>query len=68
MNIRNNQDKLYSLPTCAEITNESVAVWRKRVFWRRIDYVKCGRNVRIPESALLEWIKQRTVMASGEAG
>lgn len=34
---------------------------RRLVAERRIRYVKLGRHVRIPESALAEYIKNRTV-------
>jgi hypothetical protein len=58
------QDKLYPLTLCAAITGESLAVWRKRVFYRQIPVVKCGRNVRVRSGDLDRWIQQRVVPAA----
>ena len=52
---------LYSLPQLAEITAESVAVWRKRVLLRKITFIKCGKNVRVPKTELERWLASRTV-------
>jgi hypothetical protein len=56
----------YSVPELAEITNESVAVWRKRILFRHIGYIKCGKNVRVSRHELESWINSRTV--ASEAG
>ena len=47
----------------AKCSNESVAVWRKRVFFRQIGYVKCGKNVRVSKAELNRWLSARTVVA-----
>ena len=51
----------YSIPRLAMITDESEAVWRKRVLLRKIRYIKCGRNVRISRAELDRWLQCRTV-------
>lgn len=55
----------YSVPELAEATNESVAVWRKRIWRREIEHVKCGRNVRVLRSTLEQWLLDRMVPAGG---
>ena len=55
--------KLLSIPQLAAESGESQAVWRKRVFFRQIPYVKCGRNVRVRREDLYAWIAQRLVPA-----
>jgi hypothetical protein len=52
---------LYSLRQLAEITNESVAAWRKRILLKQISYIKCGRNVRVSKATLLLWLSRRIV-------
>ena len=42
-------------------TNESVAVWRKRIYRREIASIKCGRNVRVRASDFDAWIRDRLV-------
>jgi excisionase family DNA binding protein len=44
--------KLYSLNTIAEMTDTTVASWRRRVLDREIPYVKIGKSVRISADAL----------------
>ena len=56
-------ESLVSLAEAARLTGESLAVWRKRVLHRQIDYVKCGRNVRIHPAALKEWLTRRMMPA-----
>lgn len=57
--------QLLTIAELAQITNESVATWRKRIFLKRISYVKCGRNVRVPASELDQWLRARTVASAG---
>lgn len=59
--MRLNKRAFYTVPELAGITRESAAMWRKRIYRRELDYVKNGRNVRVPESALNAWISSRTV-------
>jgi hypothetical protein len=51
----------YSVPRLAAITDESEAVWRKRILQKKIQYIKCGRNVRVPRIELERWLASRTV-------
>jgi hypothetical protein len=57
----------YSIPQLARITNESDAVWRKRILRNDIGYVKCGRNVRVSAEELQRWLTARSV-SSKRAG
>ena len=59
--------ELLNVKDLAAASRESIAVWRKRVFLRDIDIVRCGRNVRISCKALEEWLRRRTVPASNHA-
>jgi len=56
-------DNLLSVEDLAAATNESVAVWRKRILHREIDYFKCGRNVRVKRGDLEQWLQARMVGA-----
>ena len=58
-------DEYLSIPQVALVTNEKPATWRKRVFLRQVEFVKCGRNVRIRRSILERWLNARTVPADG---
>jgi excisionase family DNA binding protein len=49
--------KLYSLKTIAEMTDTTVASWRRRVLDREISYVKVGKSVRISADALCEYME-----------
>ncbi len=49
--------KLYSLNTIAEMTETTVASWRRRVLDREIPYVKIGKSVRISADALYEYME-----------
>jgi excisionase family DNA binding protein len=51
----------YSISDLAEITNESDAVWRKRIFRREIAYLKLGRNVRVHRQELDSFLSTRQV-------
>jgi len=57
------QELLLALPQLAKLSNESLAVWRKRVSRRQIPFVKCGRNVRVRREDYQSWIQRRTVPA-----
>jgi excisionase family DNA binding protein len=59
----NETDEYLSIPQVALVTNEKPSTWRKRVFQRRISFVKCGRNVRIRRSVLDQWLHERTIPA-----
>jgi hypothetical protein len=54
-------EKYHAIPELAKITGESIAVWRKRVYRREIESVRCGRNVRVSGAALQSWLQARTV-------
>ena len=58
---------LLDVGSLAEETGESIAVWRKRIFRGEIEFVKCGRNVRVSRAALDAWLAERTVPARGQA-
>ena len=49
--------RLYSLNTIAELTDTTVASWRRRVLDREIPYVKIGKSVRISADALYEYME-----------
>ena len=49
-------DRLLTVEAAAERTSTSVRFMRRLVAERRIAYVKLGRHVRIPESALAEFV------------
>jgi len=48
------------LKQCANFSGESEAVWKKRVRLGEIPIARLGRNVRILESDLLQYIADRT--------
>ena len=55
--------ELFTVEQLSETTNESVAVWRKRILHKEIPYVKCGGNVRVKEEDLKRWVDERRVEA-----
>ena len=57
------QLRALTLTQLAELSNESLAVWRKRIHRREINYVKYGRNVRVPESDYRAGVQARIVHA-----
>jgi hypothetical protein len=63
-----NRQAYYSVPELAEITHESIAVWRKRILHRLIAYTKCGKNVRVSSEELERWLGSRTVASKGTGG
>jgi len=54
-------DHLLSVGQAAELLGTSVQFPRKLIAQRRIRFVRVGRLVRIPESAVREYIESRTV-------
>ena len=56
-----------SIPELALETNESQAVWRKRIFFRQIPYLKLGRNVRVRRADFESWLEARLVSVDNRA-
>ncbi|RRQ80193.1 excisionase [Streptomyces griseofuscus] len=54
-------DRLLTVGEAAEQLGTGERFVRRLIAERRIRYVKLGRPVRIPESAVTEYIKARTV-------
>ena len=54
-------ERLLSVDDAAEVLGTSVQFPRKLIAQRRIRFVRVGRLVRIPESAVREYIETRTV-------
>jgi excisionase family DNA binding protein len=54
-------DRYLSVDQVAELLGTSARFPRRLIEERRIRYVKLGRHVRIPESAVEEFIRSRTV-------
>ncbi|MDO0935006.1 helix-turn-helix domain-containing protein [Streptomyces sp. DG2A-72] len=54
-------DRLLTVAEAGEMLGTSERFVRRLVAERRIRYVKLGRPVRIPESAVAEYIDARTV-------
>lgn len=54
-------DRYLSVDQVAELLGTTARFPRRLIEERRIRYVKVGRYVRIPESALHEYIASRTV-------
>ncbi len=54
-------DRLLTVGQAAELLGTSVCFPRRLIAERRIRFVRVGRHVRIPESALAEFIKAGTV-------
>ncbi|MFK0288884.1 helix-turn-helix domain-containing protein [Streptomyces sp. NPDC090442] len=59
--MNNHADPLLSVPEVAELLGTSERFPRRLVAERRIRYVKVGRHVRIPRSALDAYVAARTV-------
>ncbi|WP_137121695.1 helix-turn-helix domain-containing protein [Segeticoccus rhizosphaerae] len=60
-------DQLLSVDQAAELLGTTVRFPRRLVAERRITFVHVGRHVRIPRSALEEFIHEGTVEASRNA-
>ncbi len=54
-------DRYLSVDQVAELLGTTARFPRRLIEERRIRYVKVGRHVRIPESAVEEFISSRTV-------
>jgi excisionase family DNA binding protein len=54
-------DRYLSVDQVAELLGTTARFPRRLIEERRIRYVKVGRHVRIPESAVEEFIRSRTV-------
>ncbi|WAZ23032.1 excisionase family DNA-binding protein [Streptomyces cinnabarinus] len=54
-------DRHLSVDQVAELLGTTARFPRRLIEERRIRYVKVGRHVRIPESAVEEFIRSRTV-------
>jgi hypothetical protein len=54
---------LLTIPELAAASNEAEATWRKRIFFRKITYVKCGGSVRVRRNVFERWLRDRTVPA-----
>ncbi|MEU3253322.1 excisionase family DNA-binding protein [Streptomyces sp. NPDC006997] len=54
-------DRYLSVDQVAELLGTTVRFPRRLIEERRIRYVKVGRHVRIPESALRDYLASRTV-------
>ncbi|MFD5231417.1 excisionase family DNA-binding protein [Streptomyces qaidamensis] len=54
-------DRYLSVDQVAELLGTTPRFPRRLIEERRIRYVKVGRHVRIPESAIEEFVRSRTV-------
>ena len=54
-------DKLLTVDEAAEVLGTSVRFPRRLISERRIAFVRVGRHVRIPTSALAAYVDSRTV-------
>ncbi|MGW3102961.1 excisionase family DNA-binding protein [Streptomyces sp. N50] len=54
-------DRYLSVDQVAELLGTTARFPRRLIEERRIRYVKVGRHVRIPESAVVEFVASRTV-------
>ena len=61
------EGKFLSVAELAELTGESVAVWRKRLARRELPWFKLGANVRVRETDCKKWLQGRMVDRAGEA-
>ncbi|AUH41630.1 helix-turn-helix domain-containing protein [Streptomyces sp. CMB-StM0423] len=61
-----NQDRLLTAGEAAERLGTGVRFVRRLIQERRIRYVKLGKHVRIPESAIAAFIAERTVLTAAE--
>lgn len=57
-------ERLLTIPEAAELLGTGERFPRRLVAERRIRFVKLGRHVRFPESAIRELIEQGTVLAA----
>ncbi|WP_328725243.1 excisionase family DNA-binding protein [Streptomyces sp. NBC_00259] len=57
-------DRLLTVDQVAELLGTTVRFPRRLIEERRIEYVKVGRHVRIPERAVVAYIEANTVAPS----
>jgi excisionase family DNA binding protein len=57
----NNRDPLLDVDQAGELLGTGPRFVRRLIAERRIRYVKVGRHVRVPESALIEYVAQNTI-------
>lgn len=55
--------QFFSLEELAELSDESLGVWRKRILHRKIAYSKFGRNVRVALEDFEAFVRARRVPA-----
>lgn len=60
-------DRLLTVEEAAERLGTGVRFVRRLIAERRIRYVKLGKPVRVPESAVAAYIEERTVLTLREA-
>ncbi|MYV40512.1 excisionase family DNA-binding protein [Streptomyces sp. SID1328] len=60
-------ERYLSVDQVAEVLGTTVRFPRRLIEERRITYVKVGRHVRIPESAVRDFIRANTVEPRGRA-
>lgn len=58
-------DRLYTREEAAEVLNVTLRFVTRCVQERRIRYVRVGRMVRIPESALCQYVLEHSVESTG---
>lgn len=61
-------ERLLSVAEVAELLGTTERFPRRLIAERRISFVRVGRHVRIPESALGEWVLARTVNPARSRG
>jgi excisionase family DNA binding protein len=61
-------ERLLKIREAAERTATRESTWRAWILRRRVTFVKMGRAVRIPESALEALIAKGTIQARGDQG
>ena len=59
-------EKLFKVSEAAERTGIRESTWRAWILRRRVTFVKLGRAVRIPETALDAMIAKGTIPARGD--
>jgi excisionase family DNA binding protein len=58
---KNNRDPLLDVDEAGELLGTGPRFVRRLIAERRIRYVKVGRHVRIPESALIDYVATNTI-------
>ncbi len=59
--MQNNRDPLLSVDQAGELLGTGARFPRRLIAERRIRFVRIGRHVRIPESAVIEFVSANTV-------